>query len=250
MLIRLVSRAIRFGAAVDDDVRRFGFRPGGHLLRFLLRGGGDLLRRLLGLSEDRGPLFLDLLERMSDRGLWRAGGFELRDQPIDPNDVGIDGPAVVAANRHREGDSADLGRNALALIQASALLRRARFGIEDSGHSPILGGFAGSELIRPWRAAMGRTSPAAARLSRPQPPLWSTRRAPRCQRRAVPLSRSWIARGRAFVSAGAAPGARLGEPGWRGCGRGGGDHLAVREPLPTEPSTGLSSAIGWAATSS
>jgi hypothetical protein len=65
-----------------------------------------------------------LLERVPDRGLRRAGRFELRDQAIDTDYVGVDGSAVVTANRGWEGDVPDLRRNAPGHSQAPARLRR------------------------------------------------------------------------------------------------------------------------------
>ena len=51
------------------------------------------------------------------RGLG-ARHFEFRDQAIDPDDVGIDGSAVVAARRYGEGDVPELRRDASGLTEA------------------------------------------------------------------------------------------------------------------------------------
>jgi hypothetical protein len=67
--------------------------------------------------DDAVRLLFGLLERMPDRGLGRAGRFELCDQAIDPDDVDIDGSAIVAASRNREGDVPDLGRDASGVTQ-------------------------------------------------------------------------------------------------------------------------------------
>jgi hypothetical protein len=72
-------------------------------------------------------LLANPLERVFDRRLRRPTHFELGDQAIDLVDVSIDGPALVAAGRTREGDVADRrGHAHRNLAEAAPLLRRRR----------------------------------------------------------------------------------------------------------------------------
>src|SRR5205823_11946196 len=60
-----------------------------------------------------------------DCRLRRTAHLELRDHPVDPLNVGIDCPPVVASDRDREGDVTDLSRHvSLQLACPECLLRR------------------------------------------------------------------------------------------------------------------------------
>jgi hypothetical protein len=83
---------------------------------FLPRARRDLLRGLPRSLEDAAGLLPDLFERVPDSRPWRAGHLELRYHAIDSYDIGIDGRALVAADRARERNVADFfQRQGLAL---------------------------------------------------------------------------------------------------------------------------------------
>jgi len=118
-LARLGFRTVRRSAGVDDDVRSLGPRLGSHLFGLTLRGSHDLSSYLVSLRENGAPFLLGALERVGYRISRRVRCLQFRDQAVDPRDIRIDCPTLVAAARDREGDIANCRRNASVLTQPS-----------------------------------------------------------------------------------------------------------------------------------
>ena len=123
------SRRAQIDSVVGLELAHPVLRVLGHRARLALglgdavvgrgpRALGDLVRCLLGALENAARLLADLIERPADGGLGRATGLEVGDHALDPFDVGVDRLAVVAPQREREGDVADL-RDELVLIWAA-----------------------------------------------------------------------------------------------------------------------------------